>query len=150
MRKPELTLSLYLTHMENPHEQQFYQAEQTRRLLNRQLDHLSMSYQKNLRLHVYLFHDLLFNASEMVARIELPHEELGQSNMMVIAYDSQVKILCHPVLMTIDHLQLLKDSINQSGGYQLTLNGDHLADQIQSHQFGELVDYTGPIEVHQL
>ena len=61
---------------------------------------------------------------------------------------NQIKILCHPVLMTNDHLQLFKDSINESGGYQLTINGDLLADQIRSHQFRDVIDYTGSIEVY--
>ena len=136
--------------MENPYEHQFYQEEQRQRLLKKtQLDHVSKTCQKTLPLHVYLFHDLMINSREMITRINFPQDD-RKSNVMIIAYDNQIKILCHPVLLSTDNIQLIKDSVDVSSGYQLTFNGEQLANEIKTRRVDGLSDYLGPIEIHQL
>jgi hypothetical protein len=117
------------------------------------LEGLSEQTDKTLPLHVFIFHDLWNNPLTMVTRIDFS-QYLTQSNMMIVAYDTIVKVICAPLQVTPENVKLLIDSIYIPSGYQLTLDGDNIANEICSRTFTNgqcsLKDYIGQIYIHQL
>lgn len=143
-----------MSYIVNPKFETYINQKYSNALMNEKiLYNISTSIDASLPLHVFLFHDICVNILEMIQRINFnPYVQVA--NIMIVTYDHVIKLVCPPIFVTNENLELLYNSIHISNGSLLTLSGNDIEKNILNKTFIcngiYMCQYNGPIYVHQL